>query len=91
MRPAECNTAAFCKQDMVQALDSEGLKIFARQKISEHKPADSSWESVSVEQCDEHCSSNFQAGEKTRVQSKREGECKGNISRSSQKRHGSHT
>ncbi|XP_042656623.1 uncharacterized protein LOC116961569 [Tyto alba] len=48
--------------DMVQALDTESLKIIARQRICGHKPADSSWAAVSVEQCDEHCSNNFQAG-----------------------------
>ncbi|XP_050766941.1 uncharacterized protein LOC127025846 [Gymnogyps californianus] len=48
--------------DMVQALDSEGLKIFARQRICGHKPADSSWAPAAVEQCDEHCSDSFQAG-----------------------------
>ncbi|KAM6191122.1 uncharacterized protein WM294_013301 [Sarcoramphus papa] len=48
--------------DMVQALDSEGLKIFARQRICGHKPADSSWAPAAVQQCDEHCSNSFQAG-----------------------------
>nr|XP_038023625.1 uncharacterized protein LOC101804044 [Anas platyrhynchos] len=47
--------------DMVQALDSEGRKIFARQRICGHKPAESSWAAVGVEPCDEHCSSNFRA------------------------------
>lgn len=46
---------------MVQALDSEGRKIFARQRICGHKPAESSWAAVGVEPCDEHCSSNFRA------------------------------
>lgn len=50
-----------CKQDMVQALDSGGRKIFAKQRICGHKPAESSWAAVGVEPCDEHCSSNFQA------------------------------
>ncbi|XP_010579790.1 PREDICTED: uncharacterized protein LOC104840516 [Haliaeetus leucocephalus] len=48
--------------DMVQALDSEALKILARQRICGHKPADSSRAAVGVEQCDECCSNNFQAG-----------------------------
>ncbi|CAM9824345.1 unnamed protein product [Bubo scandiacus] len=47
--------------DMVQARDSEGLKVFARQRICGHKPGDSSWAAAGVEQCDE-CSNNFQAG-----------------------------
>lgn len=91
MRLAEYNAAAFCKQDMVQALDSEGLKTFARQRICGHKPADSTWAAVGVEQCDEHCSNNFQAGERTRVQSKGEADCKGSISGPVKKRHGSYT
>lgn len=91
VRLAEYNTAAFCKQDMVQALDSENLKIFARQKICRHKPADSSWAAVGVEQCDEQCSNNFQAGERTRVQSRREAECKGSISGPVKKRYGLYT
>ncbi|XP_026719422.1 zonadhesin-like [Athene cunicularia] len=45
----------------VQALDSEGLKIFSRQRICWHKHGDSSWAAAGVEQCDE-CSNNFQAG-----------------------------
>ncbi|PKU30215.1 multiple epidermal growth factor-like domains protein 6 [Limosa lapponica baueri] len=48
--------------DMVQALDPESLKIFARQKICDHKPAESSWAAAGLEQCDERCSNNFQAG-----------------------------
>ncbi|XP_074417471.1 uncharacterized protein LOC141732426 isoform X2 [Larus michahellis] len=48
--------------DMVQALDSESLKIFARQRTGGHQPADSSWAAVGVEQYDERCSNNFQAG-----------------------------
>ncbi|XP_054658811.1 uncharacterized protein LOC129196030 [Grus americana] len=48
--------------NMVQALDSEGLKIFTRQRICSHKPADSSGAAVGVEQFDEHGSNNFQAG-----------------------------
>ncbi|XP_074972518.1 uncharacterized protein LOC142067605 [Phalacrocorax aristotelis] len=48
--------------DMAQALDSEGLKIFARQGICGHRPAESGWAAVGVEQCDEHCSNNFEAG-----------------------------
>lgn len=91
VRLAEYNTAAFCKQDMVQALDSENLKVFARQKICRHKPADSSWAAVGVEQCDEQCSNNFQAGERTRVQSRREAECKGSISGPVKKRYGLYT
>ncbi|OPJ68136.1 hypothetical protein AV530_013665 [Patagioenas fasciata monilis] len=50
--------------DMVQALDSENLKVFARQRIRGHKPADSSQAAAHVEQRDERCvnSNNFQAG-----------------------------
>lgn len=90
VRLSEYNTAAFCKQNMVQALDSEGLKIFTKQRICSHKPADSSGAAVGVEQFDEHGSNNFQAGERTRVQSKREAECRGGISGAVKKRHGSH-
>lgn len=91
VRFSEYNTAAFCKQDVVQALDSEGLKIFARQRICGHKPADSSRAAVGIEQCDECCSNNFQAGESTRVQSKREAECKGSVSGPVKKKYGLYT
>lgn len=77
VRLAKYNSAYFCKQDMVQALDSESLKIFARQRTGGHQPADSSWAAVGVEQYDERCSNNFQAGERIRAQSKREAQCKG--------------
>ncbi|KAJ7417001.1 hypothetical protein WISP_67321 [Willisornis vidua] len=49
-------------KDMVQALDSDALKIFARQRICGHKPADNSWAAVGDEQCDEHCGNSFQRG-----------------------------
>ncbi|XP_071432511.1 uncharacterized protein [Pithys albifrons albifrons] len=48
--------------DMVQALDSDALKILARQRICGHKPADNSWAAVGDEQCDEHCGNSFQTG-----------------------------
>ncbi|XP_021231889.1 SCO-spondin-like isoform X4 [Numida meleagris] len=43
--------------DMVRALDSKGLKIFARQRICGHKSADSSRAAVGTEWCEERCSS----------------------------------
>lgn len=76
------NAAVFCKQDMVQALDSESLKVFARQRIRGHKPTDSSEAAARIEHHDERCvnSNSFQAGERTGVQSKGKAECKGSIS-----------
>lgn len=68
MEWVDCEAAVFCKQDMVQALDSESLKVFARQRICDHKPTDSSGTAARVEQHDECCvnSNKFQAGERTR-------------------------
>ncbi|XP_017664936.1 PREDICTED: uncharacterized protein LOC108494668 [Lepidothrix coronata] len=48
--------------DMVQALDPDALKIFARQRICGHKPADSSGAAEGDEQGDEHCGNTFQPG-----------------------------
>ncbi|XP_071625133.1 uncharacterized protein [Heliangelus exortis] len=42
---------------MLQGLDSEGLKSNCG-----HKDANSSWAAVDLEECDENCGSNFQAG-----------------------------
>lgn len=63
---AELNTAALCKQDMLQALDTEDLK-----RAHEHKPAESSRAAACAEQCDRRCGHDFQAGERAKVQGKR--------------------
>ncbi|XP_027743859.1 uncharacterized protein LOC114059519 [Empidonax traillii] len=48
--------------DMVQALDPDTLKTFARQRICGHKPADSRGAAEAAEQCAEHCGNTFQPG-----------------------------
>ncbi|KAJ7413425.1 hypothetical protein BTVI_43603 [Pitangus sulphuratus] len=48
--------------DMVQALDPDALKTFARQRLCGHKPADKSGAAEADEQCAEHCGNTFQPG-----------------------------